>query len=63
MPNRSFKCGSSKILSIASFDALADNQRSIAFHRRYGYELVGIQKEIGHMEGKWTDVAILQRLF
>ena len=41
----------------------ADNERSMAFHYRYGYELVGIQREIGHMEGKWTDVAILQRIF
>ncbi|MGI9470232.1 MAG: GNAT family N-acetyltransferase [Rubripirellula sp.] len=42
---------------------IADNERSIAFHRRFGYELVGIQKEIGHMGGEWRDVAILQRIF
>ena len=42
---------------------IADNERSIAFHRRFGYELVGIQKEVGHMDGKWCDVAILQKLF
>lgn len=42
---------------------IADNQRSIAFHRRYGYEMVGIQKEIGHMDGQWLDVAILQKIF
>ncbi len=41
---------------------IADNQRSLAFHYRHGYELVGIQKEIGHMEGSWKDVAILQKL-
>jgi phosphinothricin acetyltransferase len=39
------------------------NRRSLAFHYRHGYELVGIQKEIGHMEGQWVDVAILQRIF
>ncbi len=42
---------------------VADNQRSMAFHYRRGYELVGIQKEIGHMDGKWVDVAILQKIF
>jgi phosphinothricin acetyltransferase len=42
---------------------IADNERSMAFHHRYGYELVGIQKEIGHMNGQWTDVAILQKIF
>jgi phosphinothricin acetyltransferase len=42
---------------------VADNERSMAFHYRYGYELVGIQKEIGHMDGQWVDVAILQKIF
>jgi L-amino acid N-acyltransferase len=42
---------------------IADNQRSLAFHRRYGYELVGVQKEIGHMRGEWSDVAILQKIY
>ena len=41
---------------------VADNQRSMAFHYRHGYELVGVQKEIGHMDGVWKDVAILQKL-
>ncbi len=41
---------------------VADNQRSMAFHYRHGYELVGIQKQIGHMDGGWKDVAILQKL-
>lgn len=40
----------------------ADNQRSMEFHYRHGYQLVGIQKEIGHMDGDWRDVAILQKL-
>jgi phosphinothricin acetyltransferase len=42
---------------------VADNQRSMAFHYRRGYELVGIQKEIGQMDGKWVDVVILQKIF
>ena len=40
----------------------ADNRRSMEFHERHGYQLVGIQKEIGHMDGGWRDVAILQKL-
>lgn len=42
---------------------VADNDRSMAFHYRFGYELVGIQKEIGKMDEKWADVAILQKIF
>ena len=29
---------------------IASNDRSLAFHYRCGYELVGIQKEIGHVD-------------
>ena len=42
---------------------IADNQRSIAFHIRHGYELVGVQKEIGRMDERWIDVAILQKIY
>ncbi|MFG0261618.1 MAG: GNAT family N-acetyltransferase, partial [Novipirellula sp. JB048] len=42
---------------------IADNQASLSFHYRHGYELVGIQNEIGHMHGRWVDVAILQKHF
>ncbi len=38
----------------------ADNQRSIDYNLRLGYEMVGIQKEIGYKDGRWVDVAILQ---
>lgn len=38
----------------------ASNHGSIRFHEKFGYELVGIQKEVGFMDGKWRDVAILQ---
>ena len=41
----------------------ADNQRSIAFFRRHGYEYVGLQKEIGHVNDRWVDVAIMQKIF
>lgn len=38
----------------------ASNAASIAFHRREGFEMVGIQREIGFMNGQWQDVAIMQ---
>ncbi|MBE9028219.1 N-acetyltransferase [filamentous cyanobacterium LEGE 11480] len=39
---------------------LANNQGSIQFHQRFGFELVGIQKDIGYLRGEWYDIAILQ---
>lgn len=38
------------------------NQGSIRFHEKHGYELVGVQKEIGYLAGRWRDVSILQCL-
>lgn len=38
----------------------AENERSRALHRKFGYDLVGIQQEIGYVEGEWRDVAIMQ---
>ena len=40
----------------------ASNSGSIRFHQSFGYELVGVQKEVGFLDGKWLDVAILQCL-
>jgi len=42
---------------------IADNQRSIRFHQRFGYEFVGVQREIGRLRGRWVDIVIMQRLF
>jgi L-amino acid N-acyltransferase YncA len=42
---------------------IADNERSMSFHRRHGYELVGIQKEIGRIDDNWIDVAIMQKIY
>ncbi|MEM7771106.1 MAG: N-acetyltransferase family protein [Cyanobacteria bacterium P01_E01_bin.6] len=39
---------------------VASNQSSIRFHQQFGFELVGIQKEIGQMQGTWYDIAIMQ---
>jgi phosphinothricin acetyltransferase len=38
----------------------ASNEGSLRFHQRFGFELVGVQKEIGFLAGEWRDVAILQ---
>jgi phosphinothricin acetyltransferase len=38
----------------------ATNDRSIAFHQKFGFEIVGVQREIGHVAGRWQDVAIMQ---
>jgi L-amino acid N-acyltransferase YncA len=38
------------------------NEASIEYNRKLGYELVGIQKEIGYADGQWLDVTIMQLL-
>ena len=38
----------------------ASNSGSIAYNQRLGYEIVGTQREIGHVNGKWADVTIMQ---
>jgi L-amino acid N-acyltransferase YncA len=35
---------------------------SIALHKACGFELVGIEREVGRKFGKWLDVALMQRL-
>lgn len=41
----------------------AENSGSIRFHERFGYEMVGVQREIGWVGGRWRDVAIMQLIF
>ena len=41
---------------------LAANSDSIRFHQHFGFETVGIQKEIGLIRGTWHDVVIMQCL-
>lgn len=36
------------------------NKASIEYNMQLGYELVGTQREIGYVDGKWQDVTILQ---
>ena len=35
---------------------------SITLHRSCGFELVGVEREVGRKFGKWLDVALMQRL-
>lgn len=39
------------------------NARSIAFHERYGYRVVGVQHEIGLIDDQWVDVTIMEKIF
>ena len=40
----------------------ADNDGSRKFHRHFGFTLVGIQEEVGEIDGKKKDIAIMQCL-
>ncbi|MGH1505585.1 MAG: GNAT family N-acetyltransferase [Acidimicrobiales bacterium] len=47
----------------AVFARIAGPQEaSLALHRAHGYELVGIEREVGRKFGQWHDVAVMQRL-
>lgn len=41
---------------------VGDHDASIALHRACGFELVGVEREIGRKFGRWLDVAVMQRL-
>lgn len=41
---------------------LGENQDSILFHQKFGFEIVGVQKRIGFTNGIWRDVVIMQYL-
>ncbi len=38
----------------------ADNVASVEYNKKLGYEVVGIQKEIGYTSGRWQDIVVLQ---
>ena len=39
-----------------------ENPSSLALHQKHGFELVGVEKEVGRKFGQWLDVTIMQRL-
>jgi L-amino acid N-acyltransferase len=38
------------------------HEASIRLHRACGFELVGVEREVGRKFGRWLDVALMQRL-
>ena len=38
------------------------HEASIALHRACGFELVGVERQIGRKFGRWLDVAVMQRM-
>jgi L-amino acid N-acyltransferase YncA len=38
------------------------HEASIALHRSAGFELVGVEREVGRKFGQWLDVVLMQRL-
>jgi L-amino acid N-acyltransferase YncA len=38
------------------------HEASISLHRACGFDLVGVEREVGRKFGKWLDVALMQRL-
>ena len=38
------------------------HEASIKLHRACGFELVGVEREVGRKFGRWLDVAVMQRL-
>lgn len=38
------------------------HEASIALHRRCGFELVGVEREVGRKFGRWLDVVVMQHL-
>jgi L-amino acid N-acyltransferase len=45
---------------IARIEASSDSSR--ALHTRCGFELVGIERQVGRKFNRWLDVAVLQRM-
>ena len=42
--------------------ALMTSSASIGLHTACGFELVGIEREVGRKFGRWLDVVLMQRL-
>ena len=39
-----------------------NNPSSVALHAKHGFEIVGVEKEVGRKFGQWLDVTLMQRL-
>ena len=40
----------------------SENEPSVRLHRACGFELVGVEREVGRKHGRWLDVVELQRM-
>jgi L-amino acid N-acyltransferase YncA len=38
-----------------------ENEGSIRFHERVGFDIVGWRKRLGKLNGEWRDVLLLER--
>jgi L-amino acid N-acyltransferase YncA len=38
------------------------NEASVRLHRACGFELVGVEREVGRKHGRWLDVVAMQRM-
>ena len=41
---------------------VGENEASVELHKRCGFELVGVEREVGRKFGRWLDVTVMQRL-
>jgi phosphinothricin acetyltransferase len=41
---------------------VSSNAASIALHRAVGFEIAGVEKEVGRKLGRWLDVVVMQRM-
>ncbi len=41
---------------------VGSNETSIGLHRSCGFELVGVEREVGRKFARWLDVALMQRM-
>ncbi|MDE0135063.1 MAG: GNAT family N-acetyltransferase [Acidimicrobiaceae bacterium] len=47
----------------AVFARIADaGAASVALHAKHGFELVGVEREVGRKFGRWLDITLMQRL-
>ena len=56
-----------EIASASGFHAVmarieASRRRSRALHAKCGFELVGIERQVGRKFNRWLDVAVMQKL-
>ena len=47
---------------VEAFGLTFANAVGLAFHEAFGYEVVGVQRDIGYLDGRWEDVVVLQKV-